>query len=152
METRVLRGAVRRALPVRLPVVPLPRSPAGGAAEEADVRMVARGRPTLVAFWSRFCGPSAAQLPALQRLTARLAAQGYGVVTVTDEPDGPGLRAFLRERGFTFPVYHDRARALRRALNQWGTPQLFVLDGDGRLRFEYTTPDDAPAQLALLRE
>jgi len=127
--------------------VPLARL--GGDRREA-LRDLARGRPAVVAFWSRFCGPSAAQLPALQRLAASLARQGYSVVTITSEPDGPALRAYLRERGLTFPVYHDPDRAARRALNQWATPQLFVLDAGGSLRFERTTPEQVPAQLAAL--
>ncbi len=48
-------------------------------------------------------------------------------------------------------VLYDRQGETARALNSWGTPQYFVLDGSGRLRFAYTSLDDVPRQLAALR-
>ncbi len=67
MRRRLLDVAVRRRLPpeVRLEA-------AGGSGARLDT--ITRGRVTFVAFWSRHCGPSLEELPALERLTDCAAA------------------------------------------------------------------------------
>jgi thiol-disulfide isomerase/thioredoxin len=98
------------------------------------LREAAAGRPALVAFWNRFCPPSAAQLPLLQRVATTAQAQGHAVVTVA-EPLGPAFRGYLREKRLTLPVYEDPHEELEKALGKLSTPEYYVLDGDGRVRF-----------------
>lgn len=99
-----------------------------------ELREAAAGRPTFVAFWYRFCPPSAAQVPLLQRVATAARAQGHAVVTVA-EPLGPDFRRYLREQRLTLPVYEDPREELEKALGKWGTPEYYVLDADGRVRF-----------------
>jgi thiol-disulfide isomerase/thioredoxin len=99
-----------------------------------ELREAAAGRPTFVAFWYRFCPPSAAQVPLLQRVATTARAQGHAVVTVS-EPLGPDFRRYLREQRLTLPVYEDPREELKKALGKWGTPEYYVLDADGRVRF-----------------
>lgn len=144
MRRRLLDMAVRRGLPpeVRLEA-------AGGSAARLD--SLTRDRVTFVAFWSRHCGPSLEELPALERLIARLRQQGVAIVTITDERVSDDLQRFLAERKLTFPVYADAWREASRAFSQWGTPSYFVLDADGLVRFEYRELDRVPAEVAALR-
>jgi peroxiredoxin len=144
MRRRLLDLAVRRALPsgVRLEA-------AGGRAVRLD--SLTRGRPAVVAFWSRYCGPSKEELPALERLAARLRQQGVEVVTITDERVSDDLQRFLTAQKLTFPVYGDAWREASRAFSQWGTPSYFVLDGDGVVRFQYRDLNRIPAEVAALQ-
>ena len=144
MRRRLLDLATRRGLPenVRLQA-------ASGGTVRFDT--LTRGRVTVVAFWSRFCGPSKEELPALERLTARLHQQGVGIVTITEEPVSGDLRRFLTEQKLTFPVYSDAWREASRAFSQWGTPSYFVVDADGVVRFEYRDLDRIPAEVAALQ-
>jgi len=144
MRRRLLDMAVRRRLPpeVRLEA-------AGGRAARLDT--LTRGRLTFVAFWSRHCGPSLAELPALERLTARLRQQGVAIVAITDERVSDDLRRFLADQKLTFPVYADTWRQASRAFSQWGTPSYFVLDADGLVRFEYRELNQIPAEVAVLQ-
>jgi peroxiredoxin len=144
MRRRLLDLATRRGLPqhVRL------QAAAGGTVR---LDTLTRGRVTFVAFWSRYCGPSKEELPAVERLTARLRQQGVGVVTITDERVSDDLRRFLAEQKLSFPVYGDAWREASRAFSQWGTPSYFVLDADGLVRFEYRELDRVPAEVAALR-
>ncbi len=77
---------------------------------------------------------SAEQIPQLQRVAAMLQAQGYAVVTIA-EPPSPEFSRYMSAKGITFPVYHDVRNELTQALGQWGTPEYYVLDGEGRVRF-----------------
>ena len=144
MRRRLLDMAVRRRLPpeVRLEA-------AGGSAARLDT--LTRGRLTFVAFWSRHCGPSLEELPALERLTARLRQQGVAIVAITDERVSDDLRRFLADQKLTFPVYADTWRQASRAFSQWGTPSYFVLDADGLVRFEYRELNQIPAEVAVLQ-
>jgi peroxiredoxin len=144
MHRRLLDLAVRRALP---PAVRL--EAAGGRAVRFD--SLTRGRVTVVAFWSRYCGPSKEELPALERLTARLRQRDVAVVTITDERVSDDLQRFLAAQQLTFPVYGDAWREASRAFSQWGTPSYFVLDADGVVRFQYRDLDRVPAEVAALQ-
>ncbi|HEY0024146.1 MAG TPA: redoxin domain-containing protein [Longimicrobium sp.] len=106
--------------------------------------------PTLVAFWSRWCMPSRMDLENLERVSAELRRRGARVVTVTDAEDDGGLDAYLRERGFTFPVYLDPDKATRRALQNRGTPHYLLLGADGRIRFDSRSLNDAVRQVEML--
>jgi peroxiredoxin len=144
MRRRLLDLATRRGLPeeVRL------QAAAGGTVR---LDTLTRGRVTFVAFWSRYCGPSKEELPAVERLTARLRQQGVGVVTITDERVSDDLRRFLAEQKLTFPVYGDAWREASRGFSQWGTPAYFVLDADGLVRFQYQNLSRILSEVAALQ-
>jgi len=100
-----------------------------------------------VVFWSRHCGPALEQLPDIIRLSAALEARGARLVLVTEEQRSPDLTRFLAERAPGLELYHDQWRDATIAFQSWGTPQYFVVDSDGRLRFEYSELDDVLRQL-----
>lgn len=140
----VLKGAVDRALPAD-PTL----ADAGGG--WATLSSLSTGRPTLVVFWSRFCGPSVQALPELKELARDLAAEGVRTVAITEEPPSAEFASFLEEHELAdLPVRHDLRREASRAFNQWATPSYFLLDGDGRLRFEYSTLTDLRRQVGTL--
>jgi peroxiredoxin len=89
---------------------------------------------TVVVFWSRNCGASIAAMPRIATVAGQLAAAGVPVLAVTG--DRPAAAAkYLDESGFDFSILFDVEGALGQALNNWETPQYYVLDGAGRLRF-----------------
>ncbi len=110
----------------------------------------AGSEPVLVAFWSRYCTPSAVQLDRLQSISEDLRRRGVPVIAITDEAPSAELRAFLAENGYTFPVYHDTERTARRAFDNAATPRYLVLDTTGRIRFESYAPDDVLRQVEVL--
>jgi thiol-disulfide isomerase/thioredoxin len=100
---------------------------------------LAQGKVTIVAFWSRFCGPAIEDLPVMNAVATRLAKSGVRVVSVVDEANSSAaLKQFLRDRKVTMPTYLDSWHEGSRAFNQWGTPDYYVIDADGRIRFAGT--------------
>jgi len=78
---------------------------------------------------------------------------GVPVVSIVEEA-GPSsaLTAFLREKKVTMPVYLDAWHEASRAFNQWGTPYFYVVDANGRVRFDVSTSaDEALARAEALR-
>lgn len=118
---------------------------------ERELADVVRGAPTVVAFWSRYCPGSIEQLPALQRAFEQLAPTGARVVAITAETPSPALTAWLKEKGYTFDVYHDSRHEAASVLQPWGTPDHLVLDATGRLRFQRVRAKDVVGRVEVLR-
>jgi peroxiredoxin len=127
------------------------RSLAGGGAvrlmdvggDTQELRALADGKVTVVAFWSRFCLPAVQELPKLNAAAARLTSVGVRVIGIVEEASlSPVLHAFLYQKHVTMPTYLDAWHEASRAFNQWGTPYYYVLDPAGRVRFDVVTSAD----------
>lgn len=107
--------------------------------------------PLVVVFWSRHCGPALDALDEIQELADRLGTSGVQTIMIADEPPSSELLAFLRKRSVSVPVYGDTDGEIRRAFESWGTPEYFVLDASGRIRFAYSSLEKIPRQVTVLR-
>jgi len=143
MRAWVLEDAVMRTLPRVDAIIT-----SGGAAQSLD--HARRGRPAVVTFWSRFCGPSRQQMAELPRLAERLRAHGVELIAITTEEPSAELAKFLAESKVTIPVHHDRTRQAGRAFGQYATPEYHVVDADGRLRFTRSSLDQVVRQASVL--
>ncbi|HET7621540.1 MAG TPA: TlpA disulfide reductase family protein [Gemmatimonadaceae bacterium] len=144
LRSRMLQVAERRPLPEPVTLTRSDGTP-------VSLRALVSDRPTVVVFWSRGCGNALAITSRLVRLTQRWVAAGYGVILVVNDRPSSELAAYLEQHHLSLPLYRDMQHEARRALGQWGTPELFVLDGQGRLRYPHTSLELAGAQLASLR-
>ncbi|HEX7091908.1 MAG TPA: redoxin domain-containing protein [Longimicrobiales bacterium] len=144
MKQYVWDGAVDRA-----PLLPRLRlKDVDGRARVVELR---QGTPMLVAFWSRYCPASFAQLDELARVASRLEAEGVPVVTLSTE--GPAtLRQFMEGKGYRFPVFIDAERDAAAAFDTPALPTYFVLDDAGRIRFAHHDVSRVIRQVAALRE
>lgn len=103
---------------------------------------------TVVVIWSRYCGPSHQAMPRIADLSEELADEGIPLLAVTgDAPEE--AREYLDEEGWELEVLFDVEGQVKRALNSWGTPQYYVLDGAGTLRF-VSSLDDLRRHVATL--
>jgi hypothetical protein len=143
LRSRMIQLAERRQLPESVTLTKSDGMPVNLQA------LVASG-PTLVVFWSRGCGNALAITSRLASLTQRWIARGYGVILVVNDRPSSELSAYLEQHHLSLPIYRDTRHEARRALGQWGTPEMFVLDGHGRLRYAHTTLELTGAQLASL--
>ena len=90
-----------------------------------------RGRPVMLHFWATWCGVCRQEFGALNALEAD---RGDAVLLAVadDGDDGAALRAFVKERGLTYPVLRGSDSVSR----QWGItvfPTSFYLDRQGRI-------------------
>lgn len=98
---------------------------------------------TVVVFWSKDCGPAIEALPVLQQAGARFEDFGFRVITVAEQATRDvQLDRQIADHRFTLPVYLDRDGRVNKAFNNWGTPQIFLLDRHSRLVFRATSDVD----------
>lgn len=97
-------------------------------------RLPRNGRPLIVNFWARWCGPCKVEIPELVALHAR--RSGADVVGIALENQGAAVRDFARAYDMDYPLLLARDGAgleLMRALGneQAGLPFTVALDRRG---------------------
>lgn len=110
-----------------------------------------RGRVVVVNFWATWCGPCKLEMPSLQKLHERHADAGVVVLGLSVDVGGQRpVRAFLEERGITYPVgLATRAQRLAFGGIQ-GIPTTFVIDRSGTVRHRVVGYFAGPAMSAAV--
>lgn len=110
-----------------------------------------RGQVVVVNFWATWCPPCRLEMPSLQKLHERRAAEGVVVLGLsTDVGDDAGVRAFLAERGITYPVGKATAEHQRAFGGIQGIPTTFILDRGGKVRHRVVGYFASPAMNAAV--
>ena len=100
-----------------------------------------RGKVVLVNFWATWCTPCRVEMPALQRMHERHAAEGFVVVGLAvDRASTQHVRDFVRDRGVTYPVAHVDGMAEAIFGGVRGYPTSFLLDRQGKIRHTVIGP------------
>ncbi|MCB1886289.1 MAG: TlpA family protein disulfide reductase [Rhodocyclaceae bacterium] len=96
-----------------------------------------KGKPTVVNFWARWCGPCRKEIPELNALAARHSGK-LNVIGVAVEELGESARDFAIAYEIAYPLVFagvGDGLALMRALGNdlAGLPFTLILDADGRI-------------------
>lgn len=112
-----------------------------------------RGKVVVVNFWATWCGPCRLEMPALQALAEKHEGRDVVVLGLSVDAGASPVRAFLDERGITYPV-GMASNAQRRAFGGIrGIPTTLIIDADGVLRHRvvgYFAPPAMNAAVARL--
>jgi len=108
-----------------------------------------RGKVVLVNFWATWCFPCRAEMPLLEGMWKRHAADGFVLLGLsTDRTGAAGVRQFLSDRAISYPVAIVDREVEMAFGGVRGIPTSFLLDRDGRIRHRVVGPL-APATLEL---
>jgi cytochrome c biogenesis protein CcmG/thiol:disulfide interchange protein DsbE len=100
-----------------------------------------RGKVVLVNFWATWCTPCRVEMPALQRMHARHAPDGFVVVGLAvDRASTDAVRDFVRARAVRYPIAHVGGDAEVLFGGVRGYPTSFLLDRNGRIRHTVIGP------------
>lgn len=96
-----------------------------------------RGKPLVVNFWARWCGPCRVEIPELARAQRRHQDKNLVVVGIGIEDKPDTVREFARAYDMDYLVLlaKDQGLPLMRALGNanGGLPFTLVIDADGRV-------------------
>jgi thiol-disulfide isomerase/thioredoxin len=92
-----------------------------------------RGKAVLLNLWATWCAPCRKEMPALDRLQARLGGSGFQVVPLSIDKKGlPAVQAFYKELGLTsLAVYVDVSGSSANEVGAPGLPTTLLLDARG---------------------
>ncbi len=108
-------------------------------------------KPTVLVFWARWCGPCIEKIPDVARLQETLEPMGAQVLSIAwRDPPGADMDTFIEEHGIDYPVYHDLEDSATGAFGVFAIQVNFVLDAEGRVRFERSELVDIPRQVEAL--
>ena len=93
----------------------------------------APGQPLLVYWWSSTCPFCAQQSPAMQALWQAQQARGLKMLALSIDKTAEEARAYLRRKGYTFPVAWASPEWRRRFAKPRGLPITLLLDRQQQL-------------------
>jgi thiol-disulfide isomerase/thioredoxin len=102
---------------------------------DGDTRTLAdwRGKLLLVNIWATWCAPCKKEMPALDRLQAKLGGEDFAVVPISVDRGGVKKpRGFLEEIGAdNLPVLLDQTARMNFKFDVMGLPATIVIDRQG---------------------
>lgn len=109
--------------------------------DDKAVAMAAwRGKPLIVNFWARWCGPCREEIPELSKIQAKYKAQGtngLAVIGIAIEDRPEPVRDFAKAYDIDYPVVLAKGKGiwLMQALgnSRAGLPYTVVIDRQGRI-------------------
>ncbi len=93
-----------------------------------------RGRTVLLNIWATWCAPCIREMPALDRLQAKLGSPDFEVVALSIDAGGlPAVQDFYRKFELkALGIYVDKIAKARRDLNVVGIPTTLLVDRNGK--------------------
>ena len=95
------------------------------------------GEPIVVNFWATWCPPCASELPHFDKAAAEYEGKvRFLMVNLTDgrRDTVESAKAYVEERGYTFPLYFDTESSGAIAYAVYSIPLTVFIDADGNIQ------------------
>jgi len=113
-----------------------------------------RGSVVFINFWATWCGSCVEEIPSIEKLYRQLSENPhFKMVTILLKDDLQRASGFMKQNGYTFPVYLNTDESAAQYFGLTGVPETFILDKKGILRHKVIGPAewDAPAAMETIR-
>ena len=98
-----------------------------------------KGKVVLVNLWATWCPPCVLEMPGFQRVWEDYRDQGFVVLGLSRDQASPTrVRAFLKDKGITYPVAMEAGSGLEGFGMIQTLPASFLLGKDGKVRYRVT--------------
>ena len=112
------------------------------------------GSVVLVNFWATWCKPCIDELPSIEILFRRFSHDShFKLVTILFKDDRQSVLWYMKENGYTFPVYMNPDGSASKKFGITGVPETFIIDKKGILRDKKIGPEqwDSPIVMEMLQ-
>jgi peroxiredoxin len=92
-----------------------------------------RGRLVFLNFWRTDCAPCAAEMPDMEVVSRVFKGRNFQMMPVSTDADTEEVSRFYREHKLTMPSYIDPGENVSSKFNITGTPETFLIDGNGNV-------------------
>jgi len=102
-------------------------------------KVVDSSRITVVLFWASWCEPCKKEMTELKATTEKTAMPGLSIVAVNLDANKDIIKArrTIAQLGSGFLQLYDERGEAGRKYNVTAIPRMFIIDGNGRIRFEH---------------
>lgn len=105
-----------------------------------------KGKTVFLNFWATWCPPCKAEMPDIQKLYDEYDTEGEDALVILgiaapdygNEKTEDGIKEFLEENGYTYPVVMDTGGNVFAQYGVYSYPTTFMIDRDGNV-FGYVT-------------
>jgi peroxiredoxin len=92
-----------------------------------------RGNLVFLNVWATDCLPCVQEMPDMEVMNHAFKERKFKMITVSIDTDWKPVEKFFKDHRLTMPVYLDPGRDLYTAYQLTGTPETFIIDGNGIL-------------------
>jgi len=112
-----------------------------------------RGKVTVVNFWATWCPPCVHEIPSLNRLSRKMAADNFELLSVNFGEDRSTIEKFMKQVNVSFPVLLDHKGIEAGKWNTIALPSTFVIGPDGKFAYAVNAAIewDSPKVVAALK-
>ena len=112
-----------------------------------------------VNFWASWCPPCKEEMPSIESLYKDLRGNSqFEMITILYKESYPYGISYIKENGYTFPVYSDNNGKTAAKFGVTGVPETYIIDKKGQLKkrvlgpAEWNSPEAKDFIHALLNE
>ncbi len=102
-----------------------------------------KGSVLFINFWATWCESCVEELPAIEGLFRNLSENPkFKLITILYKDDRDRAFSYMKENGYTFPVYLNPDGSAAKYFGITGVPETFIIDKKGDLRDKVIGPED----------
>lgn len=112
-----------------------------------------KGTPVIVNFWATWCGPCQSEMPAFDDAWKQYGDRvAFMMVDLTDgsRDTVDSAKAFIADKGYSFPVYFDTEYSGARTYGVSSIPATVLVDGDGYVVSTHVGAMSADSLMSML--
>lgn len=117
-----------------------------------------KGKVVFLNFWASWCDPCKREMPSVDALYRKMESnKDFVMITVLYRDTPANAVAYMKAKGYGFPVYLDPNDVSSSSFGVTGVPETYVIDRSGILKKkmigpdDWTSPEDGKLFSALLR-